>query len=84
MIRYLTPVVFLAAAAYVRWYDASHTASVLMLPFVTSLDGYKDPVAAGDLSWKIIAGIGVFLLGLTLVEDIRRRRGKDAEPPPAP
>lgn len=58
--RYLPAVVFLGAGAFVLWYNASSSDSVLALGFIDELW----PKAKGDLQLQgRITGIGFLVLG---------------------
>lgn len=77
--RYLVPVFLFAVAAFVYWYNVSHTDSYLLFPLLDMIPSLRgDLEAQADWSWKIMAGIGVISLIATILGDVRKRaRAKD-------
>lgn len=75
MSRFLAPLLFLAAAGYVWWFNQNHTDRILLLPFIPlvkpSLEG--DLRAQGELTAELLAGVGLVLL---VIAAIPRRRAK--------
>ena len=81
MIRWLNPVIFVAAALYVRHYNASHQGSQLIFPGTDALAG-GDLVAAGALTWQLVLGLGGLLAIWAVVQTLRSRgEAEDAEDP---
>jgi len=62
--RFLTPLLFFAAAGYVFWYNDNHTGSVMMFPFMDVLfpsDAGK-PHAQGENTVVLLGAIGLLSL----------------------
>lgn len=76
MTRYLTPILFFAAAAYVDWHNTSQSGSVLMFPFIDLVypAAKGDPVQLGKISVWMLVGIGALILTFRLTEEWRYRR----------
>lgn len=73
--RYLVPVLVFAAAAFVWHYNATHDDSWLLFPFLDAIPSLRgDMEAQAEWSWRIMAGIGLLSLILTIVGDVRRRK----------
>lgn len=74
--RFLTPVLFFAAAGYVQWFNTSHTDEVLMFPFIDVLypDAAGDPHAMGEASAVLLAAIGMVSLLWHISASWRYRR----------
>lgn len=75
MARFFIAGLFLAAAGGVYWYNATHPGAVigfLWLPAVIS-SVPDDPKYVGDLSWKILLGMGGISLVLALRGWLRDR-----------
>lgn len=73
--RYLVPVLLFGVAAFVWHYNETHEGSWLLVPFldaIPSLRGDRD--AQAEWSWRIMAGIGLLSLILTIAQDVRHRR----------
>ena len=70
--RYLSGIVAIAAGVGVYQYNLTHTDSQVFLFGVNLIVG-DDPVAQGDLTWKLLIGIGMLWLGYDLVGAMRRR-----------
>lgn len=79
--RFVSPILFAAAAAYVAWYNGSHEGQVLMLPFMEVLSPATmgDPAAQGALSVNVLAGFAVLFAVLDLVQWLRARRQAEDE-----
>jgi len=73
-VRFLTPALLLAGAGFVHWYNAGHTDSVLLFPFIDYvLPSTKgDHAAMGAASVKLLAALGVLSLLLQLKSGSRR------------
>lgn len=72
--RYFVPVVFFAAAAYVWWFNDTHTNEWLLVPFLDAIDSLRgDRDAQALWSWRILAGLGVLLLVWTIFGDLRSK-----------
>jgi hypothetical protein len=82
--RFLTPVLFAAAGAWVAWSNAQHSDRVLVLPFLDALDPAvaNDPAAQGALTVKVLLGLAAVFAVWDLVMWLRARRA-DGEPPAA-
>lgn len=80
MTRWISPLLFFAAAAYVFQYNEGHTDSVLMLPFVDaifpSLKG--NPVAIGLRSVMLLVGIGGLLCLSPIIGLFRSQKSGDS------
>ena len=76
MTRYLTPVLFFAAAGYVDWHNGQQSGSVLMFPFIDVLypAAKGDPALMGRASVWLLIAIGVLTLVYRLTEEWRYRR----------
>ena len=73
--RYVTPLFFFAAAAFVWHHNTDSSGSYLLVPFVNLIPGLENDVPAqGQMSWKILAGLGGLLLAWTVIGDLRRPR----------
>ena len=74
--RFLTPVVFAGAAAYVGWFNAAHGDRALILPFLDALDPSVagDPAAEGALTVKVLAGLALLFCAWELGRVALRRR----------
>ncbi len=61
--RFLTPVLFAAAAGWMAWYNGQYTDRAVVLPFVELLDpsAAGDPVKLGSLSVVVLAAIAGIL-----------------------
>ena len=79
--RFFTPAFMFAAAAYVWWFNANHTDSVVMLPFVDSIvpSTKGDPAAQGEVSAWIFAGLGSVFFARALWSTLRSRRAGGEE-----
>ncbi len=79
--RFLTPVVFACAAAYVGWFNATHGDRALILPFLDVLDPsvVGDPAAEGALTVKVLAGLAVVFCAWELGRAALRRRAPPEE-----
>lgn len=76
--RWITPLLFLGAAAYVWHYNQTHASSKLLFPFLQALvDG--TPEQLGQWSAGLFAGIGVLFAVLALRDEIRDRRERDED-----
>ena len=75
MTRFFAPLLFLAAAGYVYWFNLNHADRVLLLPFLPalkpSLEG--DFKAQGELTAELLAGVGLLLLVIAAIPRRRRR-----------
>jgi hypothetical protein len=72
--RYLVPVILFAAAGFVWHYNATHDDSYLLFPFLDLVPALADDLdAQAEWSWRVMAGIGVLSLLLTIGGDLRRR-----------
>jgi hypothetical protein len=63
--RFLTPILFAAAGAWVLYYNGSHADSVLLLPMIDQIDPSTagNPQAQGQRSAQILFALaGVFAL----------------------
>ena len=75
--RFLTPALLLAGAGYVHWYNAGHTDSVLLFPFIDYVlllhpSTKGNHAAMGAASVKLLAALGVLSLLLQLKSGSRR------------
>lgn len=61
--RFLSPLLFAAAAAGVGWYNGQHADRALVLPFMDVLDATaaNDPKRQGELTVLVFAGLAVAL-----------------------
>jgi hypothetical protein len=80
--RFLTPVLFAAAAVYVGWFNGTHTDRTLVLPMLDLLDPSiaSNPAAQGALTVKVLGGLAVVL---ALWEGVAFFRHRAAAPPPS-
>lgn len=62
----LTPALLFGVAAAVHFYNAGHTESVLLFPFVEKIfpSTAGSPSAMGDMSVKLLAALGCASLAL--------------------
>ena len=75
--RLLTPLLFLATAAVVAWYNGSHQATQLLFPGAEGLfEG--DAVAAGRLTWQVFLGLGLAASTYALYSQTRSARRRRA------
>jgi hypothetical protein len=65
-VHLLTPALLFGAAAAVHFYNAGHTESVLLFPFVDKIfpSTAGRPVAMGAVSVKLLAALGCVSLAL--------------------
>lgn len=78
ILRWLVPVVFFAAAWYVRDFNGAHAGQQYVVPGLTALVG-PDLKAQGELTWKILLGLGGVLLlwnAVVTIQDARARRSE--------
>ncbi len=74
MSRFLVPLIFFAAAGFVWHYNGTHENGYLLLPFLEVVPDFAgDYEAQAAWSWRVIAGIGVTDLVLSIIRDIRNR-----------
>ncbi len=75
--HFLTPALLFGAAAAVHFYNASHTESVLLFPFVERIfpSTAGNPGAMGAVSVKLLAALGCVSLALQAWN--ARRRAQD-------
>lgn len=61
--RFLSPILFAAAAAGVAWYNAQQADRALVLPFMDLLDSSaaNDPKRQGELTVLVLAGLAIAL-----------------------
>jgi len=71
-LRWLTPLLFFAAAGFVWHYNATHGSTKLLFPFLQVFVS-GTPERLGTLSWLLFAGIGVLFTLLALRESLRGR-----------
>lgn len=76
--RWLVPVVFFAAAWWVRDFNQGHVDQQYVLPGLSLLVG-PDMRAQGALAWKIILGLGVVMLGWNVIVAAQEARAKRSE-----
>lgn len=77
VMRFITPVLFLAAAGYVYWYNQNHL-DRLVLAFVFDLlvpSSKGDLVAQGRYTVMTLAGVGVLYLIRDIIWYLRENRG---------
>jgi len=76
MIRYLPALLFAATGGFIGWYNASHSSSVIVLPFLTALlPGLRaQPKALGLATALAFAAMGLLLALGRLALDHRARR----------
>lgn len=79
--RFVTPILFAAAAAYVGWQNGQHTDRVLVLPFldVIAPGTAGNAAAQGALSVQILVGLAV-VFGLREGYRMMRDRRADGAP----
>ena len=82
MLKYFVVLFLFGVAAFVWHYNATHTGSYMLLPLldlVPALEG--DIPKQADWSWRIVVGVGVFVLLLNIYSDLRRlgRKKKAAD-----
>lgn len=75
--RYLSPLLFLSAGAYVWWFNANHADRALLFPFLPSLL----PSLEGDLSaqGRVTAAFLLAIGGVLLLSALLRRRPRQTE-----
>lgn len=73
MLRFLGPLLFFAAAAYVHHYNGSHTDSALLFPLVGVLPWVEGLEAEKAWSVYVLAGIGSLWAVLEIVAEVVRR-----------
>lgn len=59
--RFVSPVLFLAAAGGVSWYNGQHADRALVLPFMDVIDPGADALRQGELSVIVLIGVAVVL-----------------------
>lgn len=74
--KFLTPILFFAAAAYVHWHNTTQTGSVLMFPFIDIVypPSKGNPHQMGSASVVLLAALGFVTLMWTATAEIRYRR----------
>ena len=77
-IRWFNPVLFFGAALYVRHFNAGATDRQLVLPGMDLLVG-PELRAQGAMTWKIVLGVAVLLVGWAIFDAARSRRPAQAE-----
>ncbi|MDP2304837.1 MAG: hypothetical protein Q8P18_02285 [Pseudomonadota bacterium] len=79
--RFITPILFAAAAAYVGWQNGQHTDRVLVLPFLDVIAPATagDAAAQGALTVQILFGLAVVF---ALWEGYRMMRDRQADDTP--
>ena len=81
MLRYVWPLLFFGAAGWVWQYNGSHSDRKVVFPFVDVIvpSAAGDPQRMGEISAYIVAGLGVILLGFTILDHVRARRVQTEE-----
>jgi hypothetical protein len=76
MTRYFAPAMFLAATIWVGWYNRTHGASKILIPFVDILfaGDADDRQALGERSVQVLFAATLVVLGLTVIEHVRALR----------
>jgi 4-amino-4-deoxy-L-arabinose transferase-like glycosyltransferase len=75
--RYLTPIIFFAAAGGASWYNSTHRDSQLLFPGSWLVPGYEnDTFAQGTLTPWVLAGIGALTLLYAVVVHVRDLRAR--------
>lgn len=74
--RFLTPVLFFAAAGYVHWFNTSQSQEVLQFPFIDILypASAGDHVMQGKASVVLLAAVGLLSLLWQISASWRYRR----------
>lgn len=75
--RFLTPILFFAAAAYVSWYNQNHV-DRLILAYVFDIlvpSSKGDPFTQGRLTVYALGGAGLVFLIRDIVWTLRIKRG---------
>lgn len=83
MSRYLMPVLFFAATAWVSWYNDAHETSKIFIPMVDLLfpSAKDDPAKLGDHSVTVLFVVSAAMLLITGIEhavSLRRSPSKPA------
>ncbi len=73
--RYLTPIILLAASVGIYAYNARSSDTVLLYPFIDELvpSTAGDPRAQGAWSAYLTGALGLALLLVRAIRDLRRR-----------
>lgn len=74
--KFLTPILFFAAAAYVHWHNTTQTGSVLMFPFIATIypPAEGDPHEMGSASVVLLVALGAVTLLWSATAKLRYRR----------
>ena len=75
MSRFFTPLLLLAGAGYVHWYNTNHDGSVLLLPFIDIFfpRDAEDPEAMGRATVQALGALGAVTFVVATVGLIRDR-----------
>lgn len=78
--RFITPLLFAAAAVYVGWQNAQYTDRALVLPFLEVLAPATkgDMAAQGALTVNLLWGLAAFFTTWELFRMFRDRKADDA------
>jgi hypothetical protein len=79
--RFLTPLLFAAAAGWVAWYNGQHADRAMVLPFVSALDPAAEgnPARQGELTVMVLGGLAVLLGAWDTVRWLQDRRARAEE-----
>lgn len=74
--RFLTPILFFAAALYVDWHNNNQANSILMFPFIDTIypKSQGDPRAMGEASEKLLLVLGGLFMVRSVFATYRYRR----------
>lgn len=75
--RWLPPLLFIVAAAWLWRHNANTLDSFIVVPGAALLAGDDNPVAQGEMSVRLLAGLGGVLLCVELVRELRGKSTSD-------
>lgn len=78
ILRWVVPIVFFGAAWWVRDFNGAHLDQQYVFPGVALLSG-PDLRAQGELTWKVVLGIGAVLLLWNVIVAVQDARAKRSE-----
>ena len=78
MFGFVVAALLFGVAWYVQHYNATHSDSYMLLPLLDGIPSLQGDIPAqADLSWKIVAAVGVVVLianTVTVINRARRRK----------
>lgn len=81
MMGYIVAALLFGGAYYVWHYNGTHTDSFLLIPLLDAIPSLTgDRAAQGEWSFRIVLGVAIFVLGLTVVTHARRLARRLSEP----